>query len=453
MLLAAFHNYMLLIWLVPRRGIFQASSWEGWEGSWEAPKWMSNSKGILLQRLPTYITDWWEEDNLHLYPAIQSFQYTQLTLLPLDQRCILSGHPGRHRRRPRQKDLPALQRVAVEPRVRRWRLSTSKIDAKCFLGVPWGTGGDWPIVLPNFLKYPYHGFEDMVTRGLFFRTLLRIWSGLATWQVAQLPLGKHQTCFAIFRPSDTSLQNSQVAERKLDNMKVNHAVPPEWGFQYLHGGPIISIKYARNWRCQQSTGTHPAFKCSLWPARSARSRYSINGSRRTELAYFECSWRRAHHGSIYVIRRCIFMIIMHTTKGIWRLYTNGTPYWKHKMFRHSMILHCKHWFNTHLFCFYLYVYPLHPVIHLLKKCTSSCWEGSLQWGRKHQFDPLVNRAVSSLLQALVVCSVLASPRSDRVCPGLHKFFQDSNMEGENNKKNSKGKLHNWNITPILSTSS
>ena len=28
-------------------------------------------------------------------------------------------------------------------------------------------GGDWPIVLPNVLKYPHHGFEDVVTRGLF----------------------------------------------------------------------------------------------------------------------------------------------------------------------------------------------------------------------------------------------------------------------------------------------
>ncbi len=31
-------------------------------------------------------------------------------------------------------------------------------------------------------------------------------------------------------------QNSPDAERKLDNMKVTHAVPPEWGFQYLHAG-------------------------------------------------------------------------------------------------------------------------------------------------------------------------------------------------------------------------
>ena len=62
------------------------------------------------------------------------------------------------------------------------------------------------------------------------------------------------------------------------------------------------------------------------------------------------------------------------------------------------------------FTFYLYVYPLHHVIHL-QTTAHLLVLGSLQWGRKHQCDPLVNRAVSSLLQALVVCSVLAFPRS------------------------------------------
>lgn len=131
---------MLLIWLVPRRGIFQEGSWEG---PWEGPKWMSNSKNSkgpsnfvakasnLHQRLMT-------GRPLHLFYPIRTPPATSW-------RSYFENSNRYHRSWPRQKDLPALPRVAVEPRVQRWRLSTSTNRCE-FLEA----GRDWPIVLPTY---------------------------------------------------------------------------------------------------------------------------------------------------------------------------------------------------------------------------------------------------------------------------------------------------------------
>ena len=133
-------TYMLLIWLVPRRGIFQEGSWEG---SWEGPKWMWNSKNSkgpsnfvakasnLHQRLMT-------GRPLHLFYPIRTPPATSW-------RSYFENSNRYHRSWPRQKDLPALPRVAVEPRVQRWRLSTSTNRCE-FLEA----GRDWPIVLPTY---------------------------------------------------------------------------------------------------------------------------------------------------------------------------------------------------------------------------------------------------------------------------------------------------------------
>lgn len=188
---------------------------------------------ILLQRLPTCIKDWWPED-----PS-----------------SILSGHLLRHLEDLTSKTPTATIGVGLAKRI--CQLSRElpqsqeyksddwvprQIDAKCFLGVPWGRGRLIGLLSSqHILKYrligilsSHHGFEDAVTRGAhgceFGQALL-----LDKWHNSQLANIKR----ALWkRPSDTSLQNSQDAERKLDNMKVNHAVPPEWGFQYLHGGEI-----------------------------------------------------------------------------------------------------------------------------------------------------------------------------------------------------------------------
>ena len=92
------------------------------------------------------------------------------------------------------------------------------------------------------------------------------------------------------------------------------------------------------------------------------------------------------------------------------VYEGGMPSWKHEMFRHTMILRSKYWFNILILPF-IYMYTPCIMSYTCQKTAHLLVLGSLQWGRKHQCDPLVNRAVSSLLQALVVCSVLAFPRS------------------------------------------
>lgn len=156
-------TYMLLIWLVPRRGIFQEASWEG---PWEGPKWMSNSKNFkgpsnfvakasnLHQRLMT-------GRPLHLFYPIRTPPATSW-------RSYFENSNRYHRSWPRQKDLPALPRVAVEPRVRRWPLSTSGNrlrNVSSFRSLRQGEIG--LLSSQMFSNIPIMDLKMWLTRGLF----------------------------------------------------------------------------------------------------------------------------------------------------------------------------------------------------------------------------------------------------------------------------------------------
>lgn len=126
--------------------------------------------------------------------------------------------------------------------------------------------------------------------------------------------------------------------------------------------------------------------------------------------------------------------------------------------------------STYLFYLLSICIPLASCHTPAQKTAHLLVLGSLQWGRKHQCDPLVNRAVSSLLQALVVCSVLAFPQSTSLSRSAtlkgekeHELFLNSTTWREKitRKANSPigsmyGISHTWILwvkTPILSTSS